>query len=215
MTAPAREGPEDANAGPGRRAHPTRERRRAPVLLETPRLLLAQPRPEEAERVLAFYEEERAHLEPWEPRRPDGFYTPGFWRARLAESWRDTDEDRAVRLFLVARRLRGVEAGRVVGSCNLTNVTRGALQGCSLGYSLARDLEGRGLMREALEAVLPWAFAALGLHRVEASYQPHNVRSAGLLRRLGFVVEGYSRDFLLIDGRWADHVRTALVGPAQ
>jgi len=39
------------------------------------------------------------------------------------------------------------------------------------------------------------------------------LRSGKLLRRQGFVVEGYSRDYLRIDGEWQDHIRTALVNP--
>ena len=40
---------------------------------------------------------------------------------------------------------------------------------------------------------------------------PTNERSARLLRRLGFAVEGYARDYLLLDGQWRDHVMTALI----
>jgi ribosomal-protein-alanine N-acetyltransferase len=42
---------------------------------------------------------------------------------------------------------------------------------------------------------------------------PRNERSAALLRRLGFSVEGLARDFLLIAGRWEDHVLTSLINP--
>ena len=71
----------------------------------------------------------------------------------------------------------------------------------------------KGLMAEALERALRHVFEELELHRVEANYQPTNERSGRLLRRLGFVVEGYSRDYLFIDGAWRDHVRTALTRP--
>jgi ribosomal-protein-alanine N-acetyltransferase len=43
-----------------------------------------------------------------------------------------------------------------------------------------------------------------------ANYIPVNERSGRLLRRLGFTVEGYARDYLLIAGKWEDHVLTAL-----
>ena len=33
------------------------------------------------------------------------------------------------------------------------------------------------------------------------------------LRRLGFVVQGYARDYLHIDGEWRDHILTALTNP--
>ena len=42
---------------------------------------------------------------------------------------------------------------------------------------------------------------------------PHNRRSAAVLRRTGFIVEGCARDCLLINGRWEDHVLTAITNP--
>lgn len=47
-----------------------------------------------------------------------------------------------------------------------------------------------------------------------ANYVPTNERSGRLLRRLGFTVEGYARDYLFIDGAWRDHVLTSLTNPA-
>ena len=56
-------------------------------------------------------------------------------------------------------------------------------------------------------------FDTVGLHRIQANHLPENVRSARLLRRVGFVPEGYARDYLFIDGAWRDHVLTACTNP--
>jgi [ribosomal protein S5]-alanine N-acetyltransferase len=88
---------------------------------------------------------------------------------------------------------------------------RGIGQYCTIGYSLDERWQGQGLMTEALGATLEYAFDQLRLHRIEANYLPHNRRSASLLQRLGFVVEGYSREYLFISGEWQDHVRSALI----
>jgi ribosomal-protein-alanine N-acetyltransferase len=65
-------------------------------------------------------------------------------------------------------------------------------------------------MRESLQASISYVFSELRLHRIMANYMPFNRRSGGLLRRLGFVVEGYARDYLQINGAWEDHVLTSL-----
>lgn len=82
-----------------------------------------------------------------------------------------------------------------------------------IGYSLAADAQGHGYMVEAVRGAVAYAFRELRLHRVMANYMPHNRRSGAVLRRAGFTVEGYARDYLRIDGRWEDHVLTAIVNP--
>jgi [ribosomal protein S5]-alanine N-acetyltransferase len=68
-------------------------------------------------------------------------------------------------------------------------------------------------MREALQAGIRHVFGELNMHRIQANYVPWNRRSGGLLRRLGFSVEGYARDYLYLDGEWQDHVLTSLTNP--
>lgn len=65
-------------------------------------------------------------------------------------------------------------------------------------------------MFEALQAAIRYMQRQQNIHRIMANYMPHNQRSGALLARLGFEKEGYAKDYLLIDGRWQDHVLTAL-----
>ena len=65
-------------------------------------------------------------------------------------------------------------------------------------------------MTEALQLAINFAFDELNLHRIMANHSPTNMRSAQLLRKLNFVVEGYARDYLLVHGEWQDHILTAL-----
>src|SRR5690606_39743031 len=64
---------------------------------------------------------------------------------------------------------------------------------------------------EALRLVVAQAFGKLKLHRLEASIQPTNSRSIRLVESLGFTLEGTSRRYLKIRGRWRDHQRWALL----
>ena len=182
-----------------------------PVRIETARLLLTLPTVDFAPRFLRFFEENREHLAPWEPSREEGFWTEPYWRARIERNREEHASDTSLRLVVLRKE---EPTGPIVGHCNFNNFVRGAFQSCTLGYSLDHRVVGRGIMFEALQAGIAYAFEELRLHRVMANYMPTNERSGRLLRRLGFVVEGYARDYLLIDGQWRDHVLTALTAPA-
>lgn len=108
----------------------------------------------------------------------------------------------------------------LVGRANVGNVVRGAFHSASIGYDAYDPYVGKGLFAEGLQLILDLVFAdepqGMGLHRIEANIQPANVRSAGLVRSLGFVHEGFSRDFLHLpghDGRraWRDHDRYTML----
>ena len=66
-------------------------------------------------------------------------------------------------------------------------------------------------MAEALQLAMRHAFRVLKLHRMEANIQPTNRPSIALVKRLGFRLEGYSRRYLKISGRWRDHERWAIL----
>ena len=177
--------------------------------METDRLYVRLANEEDVDAIVRFNVENREFLQPFEPLRPAGFYEERFWRSQVRQNAAELQADRALRLFLFPKS----DPDRVIGTANYTNIQRGVGQMCTLGYSLAEEWQGKGIMFEALEASLRYVFGALNLHRVQASYMPHNRRSGRLLRRLGFVVEGYARDYILIAGRWEDHVLTSLSNP--
>jgi [ribosomal protein S5]-alanine N-acetyltransferase len=180
--------------------------------IETERLVLRLARPSMAAAQRRFMEENfEGHLDRWSPRPAAGFFTEIYWRDRLALAIEDYIAGRAARFVLQAR---GVdEDGPILGNLNYTNVVRGVFLACHLGYQVSRQAQGRGLMTEALRAGNAWVFGTLRLHRIMANYHPDNARSARVLERLGFVREGFARDYLYIDGDWRDHVLTALVNP--
>jgi [ribosomal protein S5]-alanine N-acetyltransferase len=176
----------------------------------TERLVLFVPGPRYAERMLDYVSENREHLAEWEPRRPGYYYTLALWKQDLAAARAEFQRGQSFRLVLLRREEL---KGPIIGVCNFRNVVRGAFQACHLGYSMDYRFQGQGLMFEALSAAIRYAFEDLNLHRVMANYMPHNARSARLLDKLGFVREGFARDYLHIAGKWQDHVLTALTNP--
>lgn len=100
--------------------------------------------------------------------------------------------------------------GGLAGVFNFTEIVRGVFQSCYLGFYGMQDYCGRGLMTTGLEAAVEHAFNVLGLHRIEANIRPENVRSIALVRRVGFRNEGYSPNYLFLEGSWRDHERWAI-----
>ncbi len=186
-----------------------------PLPLLTPRLELRLAAVPDAAAITRYVNENRDFLAPWEPERTSYYYSELFWRAQVIRDRRSAEEERALRLWLFAHpeAVANFPSGEVVGAINIANIVRGAGHFATLGYALAEKSQGAGLMREALEAVIACAWGPMGLHRLQANYLPRNERSGGLLRRLGFAPEGYARDYLLINGKWEDHILTSLTNP--
>ena len=99
----------------------------------------------------------------------------------------------------------------IAGMINLSQIFRGGFQNAYLGYGLGAKFTGKGLMTEAVELILRFAFKDLKLHRIEANVQPDNKASIAVLQRTGFTKEGFSRKYLKIGGLWRDHERWAII----
>jgi ribosomal-protein-alanine N-acetyltransferase len=178
--------------------------------LTTKRLFLHVPSAADAVQYGEYYACNSEHLRPWEPMHAPNINTAEFWE-RLLPVYRD--EYLAGAGLRFAMRLREDPTGELIGLCHIMQIQRGASQSCVIGYSIDIEQQGNGYMTEALLATIKHAFDVMQLHRLQATYMPMNIRSARILRKLGFQVEGYLRDFLFIDGAWRDHISVALVNP--
>lgn len=148
----------------------------------------------------------RRHLERWEPipRGVDAFTPTELNKAFDRElKLRQTESDERFLICLC-------ETGEIAGKVSISGITRGPLQECRLGYWIGRRFTRRGCMTEAVGLACRHAFLTLGLHRVEANMQPHNLASRSVVRKNGFTQEGYSPRYLRIRGRWVDHERWAI-----
>lgn len=162
--------------------------------------------------VADFYRRNEAHLAPWDPPAPPALATEAFQQERLRIARAEMAAGTAYRWWIQPL----VTPTIIVGKVSLTQVARGAFQNAMLGYAIDREYEGLGLMREALQAVITHAFSAeFNLHRIQANIRPENLRSIGIIQRLGFEQEGLAREYLFIDGAWRDHLMFALRNPDQ
>lgn len=124
---------------------------------------------------------------------------PDIARTQRLLDWMIAAEE-PIRYFLVER------DGAVVGTC-------GNHHGTEIGFMLARSQWGEGVMREAMEVVIPHLWAVTDHPRLTADADPRNLSSVALLTRLGFRVTGYARDTFHIAGEWSDSVYLGLDRP--
>ena len=141
--------------------------------------------------------------------RSRSFHQPWLTPALTPKEF-DTVLQRAEDESFVALVLRLRDDGRLAGFFNISEIVRRAFQSAYVGYGGVAGLDGRGYMTEGMGLVLDHAFGELGLHRLEANIQPGNTASIELVRRCGFVREGFSEKYLRIDGEWRDHERWAI-----
>ena len=143
----------------------------------------------------------RDFLTPWEPTWPADDLTRASFRRRIKRYAEDQRSDLAYAFFVMRKR-----DNVLVGGLTLANVRRGCAQAVSLGYWMGAAHARQGYMTAAVNAVVPFAFGTLRLHRIEAACIPANVASVKLLEKTGFKREGFARQYLCIDGLWQDHL---------
>lgn len=174
---------------------------RRKVRIETDRLTLRLPTHSDYRVWAGLRGMSRDFLTPWDPLWAEdalgrkAFTTRVYWSARAEAA------GTAVPLFLIRR-----DDGALVGGITLDNIRRGPSQAATVGYWVGAPYARRGYMREALEAVVHYAFAELDLSRLEAGCLPENVASRGVLEKVGFKYEGVAQSYLQINGRWRNHV---------
>lgn len=85
-----------------------------------------------------------------------------------------------------------VDGAEWVGSLSIHRIDRDQGDG-EIGYWIAPAARGRGLAGRAAAAACRWAFADLGLHRIQLFHAVENVASARVAEKAGFTCEGRLR----------------------
>ena len=163
-------------------------------MIDTPRLTLRKMRMSDAPAVFSYARDPEvarhvlweAHQSVWDTRAYIR-YLLWQYRSGLPSSW-------AIELK---------ETGKVVGtigymSYNADNAT------VEVGYSLAREQWGKGLMTEALTAVIAETFRALDMHRIEAMHFTDNPASGRVMAKCGMTHEGHLRERVCCKGAFRD-----------
>lgn len=169
--------------------------------IETERLSLRPPVHSDFREWSALRRSSEAYLTPWEPSWAPDHLTRKAFTNRVYWAQRSVSGGTAIPLFLFRR-----EDERLLGAITLDNIRRGPAQAGTLGYWTGQAYARHGYMREAIGAMVHYAFARLDLSRIEAACLPENAASRGLLESSGFKYEGVAQSYLQISGRWRTHV---------
>ena len=164
-------------------------------------LELRSLRDEDARELYAAVEANREHLSPWMPWAAGQTLagTEIFVRSAIRQ---ERDRDGA--------QLALVERGEICGVAGFHRIDH-ENDTTSVGYWLAADRQGRGLMTRAVAALVDHAFDELRLHRVELRAAPANTPSRALAERLGFNEEGLLRDAERFGSEYRDLILYALL----
>lgn len=163
--------------------------------LNTERLALRNLTPENTEEMLDYYIRNEEHLRQYEPTRDSGFYTYEGQKEILTESFRQFIDGTSIDLGIF-------KDEKLIGKIKLSNIVYGILRNAFVGYSIDKEHQGKGYMKEALNTVCSYAFEEMGLHRLEASTLMDNSRSQGVLKACGFNELGISENTytLMVNG---------------
>jgi len=174
-------------------------------VIKTKRLILRFPVEADSVKFKAFDERNMEHLSPW---RSTTGESKKDHKTQIIQWEQEFKEGKSIRFLLF---LRDNPEGEIVGFCNFLQIFRGPFQACYLGYHIDAAFQGKGFMSESVAKAIEYMFEIQNLHRIMANYMPSNERSARLLHKLGFVVEGHAKKYLLINGQWEDHILTSLI----
>jgi ribosomal-protein-serine acetyltransferase len=102
------------------------------------------------------------------------------------------------------------DSGRLVGGVGLNHVSR-VRRSANLGYWVADDARGGGVAVSAARSAVIWAFAQLGLQRIEILVQPENTASLRVAVKLGAVCEGIARNGIIVGGEPREAIVHSLI----
>lgn len=163
-------------------------------VLETERLILRPMRMSDARDLYSYAQDREVSRHVlWDAHRSIG-QSRDFLRAAIRQYRRGQPASFAITLR---------DSGRMIGTIGFMWINPDHKSG-EVGYSLARDYWNRGIMTEALRAVIAFGFDTLNLHRIEAQHETDNPASGRVMAHVGMRYEGTLRGRLINKGRYVD-----------
>ena len=174
----------------------------------TARLALRPPRTTDVPEIRRALRQNDAHLRPWSVAPTSGEDAASLTSVSRGVLRQRREWKQGQAYVLVVTPIANDRG--IIGRITFGGVLRGAFQNAYLGYWIDADHQRKGLMTEAVAAATAFAFATIGLHRVQAAVMPRNTPSQHVLEKVGYRREGLAIRYLCIAGAWEDHLIYAL-----
>jgi ribosomal-protein-serine acetyltransferase len=155
-----------------------------------------------AEELTALVRRDLAHLKKWMPWASER-YSVEDAREFIRRNLRQAAEDQGFATLIFFRE-------RLAGSIGYNNIDW-ANRKTDIGYWLAADMQGRGIMTKACRVLVAYAFRELRLNRVEIFCAVENRRSRRIPERLGFTQEGTHRKAEWVHDHFKDLVAYSML----
>lgn len=162
--------------------------------------------PEDAPRILDFYHANRDIFEPYEPDKPDNFYTIDYQATMTKLEHENFMRGKSMRFWITRKNQPGI----LIGCVSFHNIVKGSFQSCTIGYKIHKSHQGIGYATEAVSFLCERLFKDGGIHRIEAYIHPDNHASIALAKKCGFTYEGTAKEYVCMKGNWVDHLRYTL-----
>ncbi len=165
--------------------------------IETERLLLRHLRMDDLEQLylLRTNEQVNLHLN----KAPDA--SRDATKAKIEEILASQNKNEAI-LWVICLKS---EPEKMLGNIGYWHINKEHYR-AEVGYILHPDFWKKGIMKEALNAILEYAFTKTDLHSIEANINPDNIASGMLLESCGFVKEAYFKENFYHDGVFYDSI---------
>ncbi len=177
--------------------------------LKTKRLSLRTIDSDYAKQVLEYYQFNKEHFINSMPKYHPNFFSLNYQIRLLNEQNKRMNQGVLFKIWI----FKLSDPDQIIGDISLNHIIRGALQSCFLGYKLDQKYTANGYMTEAVESIVHYAHNILQLNRIEANIMPSNLASIRVVEKVGFNKEGYSPNYLKINGKWEGHFRYAYLNP--
>ncbi|MCR5667333.1 MAG: GNAT family N-acetyltransferase [Eubacterium sp.] len=176
---------------------------------ETDRLIIKVLDESYATQVLRFLHNNRDIFEPYEPLRPQNFYTINYQKTMLRTEFNLATKQAFVRFWIFAKS----NPNQIIGTASFHNIRKSSFMSFEIGYKFDKFYQKQGYATEAITFLCDMAFYDMKFHRIEAYVLPENTDSRNLLDRVGFTNEGLCFSCAKIGGEWRDNIRYSLISP--